>query len=118
LQLSAVWGAEKRAGVRVGVRKPIVIPASFFLALALTLTPLRGWLQLFYYPPKLSLTTEALVKVVAKEDLLLNEFFRKDATRNFLIVPPQIISIIFSGLKTFDPSLHLSYQITVRFFKI
>jgi len=75
LQLSAVRGAEKRAGVRVGVRKPIIIPASFFLALALALTPLMGWLQLFYYPPKLSLTSVASAKEVAKEDFFKNEFF-------------------------------------------
>jgi hypothetical protein len=60
LQLSAARGAEKRAGVRLDVRKSIIISASFFLALALTLAPLKGCLQLFYYPPKLSLTAEAL----------------------------------------------------------
>jgi hypothetical protein len=62
----------------VGVRRPIIIPASFFLALALTLAPLKGWLQLFYYPPKLSLTAEALAEVVAKEDFFKNKLFRKD----------------------------------------
>jgi hypothetical protein len=45
---------------------------------------LPNWLQLFYYPPKLSLATSALADVVAKEDLFKNEFFGKDATRDLL----------------------------------